>query len=117
MGEDWIATARSAIRPIVPGKVSGGGCANPHSYSAHPHCHLCGEWPPLLSPGVNDAQLSLQTWCSLGLFLIPSCLPHGLSPPREEWNLAVRVLISDVSTFQGTLRNVKCECLKCLKGT
>lgn len=32
-GEDRIATAASAIRPIVPGKVAGGGCASPHSHS------------------------------------------------------------------------------------
>ena len=110
MGEDWVATAGSAIRSIVPGKVSGGGCANAH-------CHLCGGVVPSSYPGVNDAQLSLQTRCSLGFSLIPSCLPHGLSPPRKERSLAVRVLISDVCTFLGTLRNLKCECLKCLKGT
>lgn len=39
------------------------------------------------------------TWCSFGVSLIPSWLPH-FDPSREEWSLAVRVLTPRVCTFE-----------------
>lgn len=39
------------------------------------------------------------TWCSFGVSLIPSWLPH-FDPSREEWSLAVRVSTPRVCTFE-----------------